>query len=185
MRERVTRWHDVVSLNISSGISFPCFLFPPQIIRPLLNCMCLPLTRPGRVWLVTSRLGTGKSQTFFLQCTGDTSFLSSAILSMLVKAWIWTVYSICVMHMKFSRPDSHAESPIYLCFCMTSVSHSCHENLPPPHQFKPVCFHCFAPIGCHPWKQCRVRTYFISAVHYLIWIRKIWLIFNFILEIRR
>ncbi len=27
-------------------------------------------SRPGRVWLVTSRLGTGKSLTFFLQCRG-------------------------------------------------------------------------------------------------------------------
>ncbi len=105
-------------------------------------------TYPSRESLVSDiPVGDGKIANLFLQCTGDTSFMSSVILSMLVKAWIWTVYSICVMHMKFSRPDSHAGVPhIYLCLCMTSVSHSCHENPRPlpSHQFKPVCFHCFA-----------------------------------------
>jgi hypothetical protein len=39
-------------------------------------------SRPGRFWLVTSRQGTGKTITFFLQCGGDSEMVRDGELEL-------------------------------------------------------------------------------------------------------
>jgi hypothetical protein len=102
------------------------FLFPPQIIRPLLNCMCLPLTRPGRVWL--SGWGQENRKSFLKSVPGThRSCHQSSMLGLKMNC---VLYMSCIWH--FPGLTVMQESPIYLCLCMTSVSHSCHENPRPP-----------------------------------------------------
>ncbi len=51
-------------VHIRCKKSFAIFLSPAGMSLTKVNYSC-----PGRVWSVTSRLGTGKSLIFFLQCT--------------------------------------------------------------------------------------------------------------------
>ncbi len=62
-------------------------------------------SRPMRVWSVTSRLGTGKSQTFFLQCTRQTKVCDLFVTSHSKAGRQWAWFSLCVFSPQSMRPN--------------------------------------------------------------------------------